>query len=351
MYDVGILNINSYSGINLAALIKAHPDLRLAAVVGRRSAGATLRALFPSWAGPDLPVLEEAPALDMVFSALPHGVAAQTLAPLVRAGTRVIDLSADFRLSDPAAYREWYGHEHPAPDLLPGAVYGLTELARDRLPGASLVACPGCYPTAAALALAPLMAEGLLDVEHGVIVDAKSGISGAGRTLRTESLFCEVDESVSAYGLEGHRHLPEIAQAAVSAAVGGTRGDAAVEAATAMPITFVPHLVPMTRGILATVYARPTIPVDRSTLHAIYQTYYRSSPCVRVSTTPPATKWTLRNNLCVVHPTVDARTGRLVIVSCLDNLVKGAAGQAIQNANLVLGLAETTGLPLQGVWP
>lgn len=351
MYDVGILNINSYGGINLAALIAAHPDLRLSAVVGHSSAGATLRALFPSWTGPDLPVLEEAPALDLVFSALPHGVAAQTLAPLVRAGTRVIDLSADFRLTDPAVYREWYGHEHPAPDLLPDAVYGLTELTRDRLPGASLVACPGCYPTAASLALAPLLAEGLLDVDYGVIVDAKSGVSGAGRTLRNESLFSEVDESVSAYGLEGHRHLPEIAQAAVVAAKGGTRGDEAVEAAAAMPITFVPHLVPMTRGILATVYARPTVPLDRSTLHAVYQAYYRSSPCVRISATPPATKWTLRNNLCIVHPSVDTRTGRLVIVSCLDNLIKGAAGQAIQNANLVLGLGETTGLPVQGVWP
>jgi len=341
--DVGILNINSYGGIGLANLVEAHPHLRLAAVAGHSSAGQTMRALFPFWDGPDLPALplDGLPPLDLVFSALPHVAAAEVLAPLVRAGTRVVDLSADFRLRDPVAYAAWYGHTHPAPDLLPDAVYGLTEIERDRVAAAALVANPGCYPPAPGLGLAPLMATGLLDVEHGAIVDATSGVSGAGRALKTASLFSEADEGVSAYALGGHRHLPEIEQTAAALARDG-RGP---------QITFVPHLAPMTRGILSTVYARPVEPIDAAALRALYRDYYRRSPCVRVSETPPSTKWTLRTNLCVVHPTVDARTGRLVIVSCIDNLVKGAAGQAVQNANLMLGLPEETGLPLRTDWP
>src|SRR5919108_458002 len=219
--DVGILNINSYAGIGLAALVEAHPTLRLCAVAGHGSAGQTLRALFPAWDGPDLPVLEALPPLDLVFSALPHVAAARAVVPLARAGTRVIDLSADFRLRDPAVYAQWYGHVHPAPDLLPDAIYGLTETDRARIAAATLVANPGCYPTAVGLGLAPALAAGLIDPDAGVIVDAKSGISGAGRTLKTESLFSEADESVAAYGLSGHRHLPEIEQTAAALARGG----------------------------------------------------------------------------------------------------------------------------------
>lgn len=342
MIDVGILNINSYGGIGLATLVDAHPALRLAAVAGHSSAGKTLRALFPAWGGPDLPVLEHLPPLDLVFSALPHVAAANTLAPLVRDSIRVIDLSADFRLRDPAAYAEWYGHAHPAPDLLPRAVYGLTEVWGDEVATATLVACPGCYPTATGLALAPVLAaRGVFNGGGHVVVDAKSGVSGAGRTLKTESLFSEADEGVAAYGLGGHRHLPEIEQTAKALSRDGMGAS----------ITFVPHLVPMTRGILATVYVRPHEPIDAAALRALYRDYYRRRPCVRVSDTPPSTKWTLRTNLCVVHPTVDERTGMIVIVSCIDNLVKGAAGQAIQNANLMLGLPEETGLPLRAVWP
>lgn len=341
MIDAGILNINSYAGIGVATLIEAHPRLRLAAVAGHASAGKTLRGLFPFWDGPDLPILEALPALDLVFSALPHVVAAAAVAPLARAGTRVVDLSADFRLRNPAVYQEWYGHAHPAPDLLPGAVYGLVETDRARIAAATLIANPGCYPTAAGLGLAPILAAGLVDVDAGVIVDAKSGVSGAGRTLKAESLFSEVDESVSAYGLAGHRHLPEIEQTAAALARGGT----------GPRITFVPHLIPMTRGILATIYATPTERVSPEALLSLYRDYYGRGPCVRIAETPPATKWTAHTNLCVIHPTVDTRTGRLVIVSCIDNLVKGAAGQAVQCANLMLGLPEETGLPLRGDWP
>jgi N-acetyl-gamma-glutamyl-phosphate reductase len=339
--EVGIININSYGGIGLANLIEAHPHIKLAAVAGHSSAGKTLRQIFPFWDGPDLPVLESLPPLDLVFSALPHVAAAETLAPLVRAGVRVVDLSADFRLRDAGTYVEWYGHEHPAPDLLRGAVYGLTEAARLQIYSAMLVANPGCYPTAAGLGLAPLLSAGLVDADAGVIVDAKSGVSGAGRTLKTESLFSEVDESVSAYALKGHRHLPEIEQIAATL----------LRESHSLPISFVPHLIPMTRGILATIYVKPTERLSATALLGLYQDYYATSPCVRVAETPPATKWTIHTNLCVIHPTVDKRTGRLVIVSCIDNLVKGAAGQAVQNANLMLGLPEETGLPLRGNWP
>jgi len=359
VYDVGILNINSYAGIGLATLIEAHPQLRLAAVAGHSSAGSTLRAIFPAWGGPDLPVLESllADGLDLVFSALPHVAAARALAPLARDGQRVVDLSADFRLRDAAAYAHWYGHEHPAPDLLARAVYGLTETAREAVAAATLVANPGCYPTATGLGLAPLLAAGLLDPIHGIIVDAKSGVSGAGRTLRTESLYCEATESVAAYGMDGHRHLPEIEQTVATLTGMGPGTGPGAESGTEelddarLAVTFIPHLVPMTRGILATIYARPTERLDAGALHSLYRDYYRRSPCVRVCDTPPATKWTSRTNLCAIHPTVDARTGRLVIVSCIDNLVKGAAGQAVQNANLMLGLPEALGLPLQADWP
>jgi len=216
----------------------------------------------------------------------------------------------------------------------------LTETARDEIAAATLVAAPGCYPTAAGLGLAPALNADLLNAASTIIVDAKSGVSGAGRTLKTESLFSEADESVAAYSLSGHRHLPEIEQTA-----------ARISPDSAPPITFVPHLVPMTRGILATIYMRPNEPIDAAALRGLYRDYYRRSPCVRVSDTPPSTKWTLRTNLCVVHPTVDERTGTIVVVSCIDNLVKGAAGQAIQDANLMLGLPEETGLPLRTDWP
>ena len=341
MIDVGILNINSYAGIGLASLLRAHPRMRLAAVAGHSSVGKSMRRLFPFWDGPDLPVLESLPPLDLVFSALPHVAAAQAVAPLARDGVRVIDISADFRLRDPGVYAQWYGHEHPAPDLLPRAVYGLVETSRSAIAGSTLIANPGCYPTAAGLGLAPVLAAGLVDTSAGVIVDAKSGVSGAGRALKSESLFSEVDESVSAYSLSGHRHLPEIEQTAADLARDGV-GPA---------ITFVPHLIPMTRGILATIYVTPVERVDASALQHIYRDYYGSSPCVCISETAPATKWTAHTNLCVIHPTVDRRTGRLVIVSCIDNLVKGASGQAVQSANLMLGLPEEIGLPLRGDWP
>jgi len=251
----------------------------------------------------------------------------------------VVDISGDFRLKDAGKYPEWYGFTHPAPALLEQAVYGLPELYRSQLTSAQLVANPGCYPTAAILALAPAVKEGL--IESTVIIDSKSGVSGAGRTLSLRAHFPEVNEDVSAYALEGHRHLPEIVQELEQVRLGW-----------APSITFVPHLIPMTRGILSTCYA-PLAGTGKSEaeIKQLYRDFYREEPFVRVVESPPHTKHTSGNNLCLVHPVVDRRAGRLIVISCIDNLVKGAAGQAVQNMNLMLGIPETTGLETMSVYP
>ena len=259
------------------------------------------------------------------------------VAPLVAGGVRVVDLSADFRLRDTAEYPRWYDFEHPAPELLGGAVYGLPELHRDSIRGAALVANPGCYATGAILALAPAVSAGLIGGD--IIVDSKSGLSGAGRALSLKTHFSETAENVQAYAVTGHRHLPEITQE-----LDGLNSKIRVA------MTFVPHLVPMTRGILTTAYA-PLAAGAAPDVAAVYREFYRDAPCVRVTDAPPHTKHTRGANQCLVYPTVDARTGRLVVVSCLDNLVKGAAGQAIQNMNLMLGLGETAGLEGLAVFP
>jgi N-acetyl-gamma-glutamyl-phosphate reductase len=252
---------------------------------------------------------------------------------------RIVDISADFRLPDPAEYERWYGGTHPAPDLLAGAVYGLPELYRKRIKETRLVANPGCYPTAAILALAPAVAAGL--ITGGIVVDAKSGISGGGRSLTLTNHYSEVNESTSAYALKGHRHLPEI-----------TNNLAALAPASPAPrVTFVPHLVPMTRGLLATCYADLVSGVDAARVRAAYEEFYAGHPCTRVLDVSPQTKWTSGTNLCLVHPAVDERAGRLVVMGAIDNLVKGAVGQALQNANLMLGLPETLGLPMRVTYP
>jgi len=344
MLRVGILNVTGYAGVELARILAGHPEARIVGVTGRSEAGKRLPEVFPHLHDLDLeirPTLEE--SVDVVFSALPHKASAEACLPFLRAGVPVVDISADFRLKDAGEYARWYGVSHPCPEYLETAVYGLTELNRPRIAGARLVANPGCYPTGALLALAPALKEGLILPE--VIVDAKSGVSGAGRSLSLGTHFSEVNESVSAYGLEGHRHLPEMVQELRPLA---REGD--------LRITFVPHLIPMTRGILTTCYAplRPgALPPGREAeaVRDLYRTFYRGEPFVRVVEAPPATKHTLGNNACLVYPTVDPRTERLVVVSVLDNLVKGASGQAVQNMNRMLGLEETLGLTATALYP
>ena len=337
MHKVGIINVTGYIGMELARLLSRHPGVELVSVTGRSAVGQRLGELVPHLATIDLVIAPELGDVEVAFSALPHRTSAQAVAAALEGGARVVDLSADFRLTAVSEYEQWYETVHPAPHLIGEAVYGLVELARPSIPPARLVASPGCYPTGALLALAPAVKEGL--IEPDIVIDAKSGVSGAGRTPSLATHFAEANESCSAYALEGHRHLPEIVQ--------GLRG---FDPGLGPRVTFVPHLVPMSRGILTTCYAHLKEGMAGK-VRALYSEFYLNEPFVRVVDVPPATKQTLGTNVCLVYPTVDARTGRLIVVSCIDNLVKGGAGQAVQAMNLMLGLPEAQALEAAAVYP
>ena len=350
---VGIINVTGYAGSELARLLHRHPEVNLVSVTGRSAAGQRLAEVFPHLAELDLPIQPELDAsVDLAFSALPHKASAEAVIPLLENGVKVVDISADFRLRDAARYQEWYQVTHPAPHYLEEAVYGLTELHHDEVAEARLVANPGCYPTSVILALAPVIKEGL--IEPDIVADSKSGVSGAGRGLSLAAHFSEVNENVQAYSVEGHRHLPEITQE-----LGLLASDKSEDAtsSSALKVTFLPHLVPMTRGILSSCYAPlkadafPSWEVAREELQTLYQEFYASDPFVRVTSSPPQTKQTLGNNMCLIYPTVDVRTGRLMVISCLDNLVKGAAGQAVQNMNVMYGFDESTALEALALYP
>ncbi len=339
-HKVGIAGVSGYAGVELLRLVLGHPHLELAALAGGSSAGRTVAQLWPGLAGhPGLPrvssmdELAEMDDLDFIFLALPHGVSGPWLAahPGLLDRTRVIDLGADFRLRDPAAYAAAYGRPHPIPALLDTAVYGLPELHGDRIPGARLVANPGCYPTATALAALPLVEAGLA---RWVVSSCVSGVSGAGRKPGARNLYCEVQESVVAYGLAGsHRHTPEMEQ---------TLG---------LPVSFTPHLVPMVRGMLATVCMGVTDNADLDAISGIYQGRLGDCPAVRLRDTAPATGEVRGTALAHVHVAVDAQR-RVVTATCaIDNLGKGASAQAVHNLNLMLGLPELTGLPTVPLLP
>ncbi len=334
---VAVVNGTGYGGVELLRLLRRHPAFEVVEATARSEAGRRVDEVFPQLAGMDLTFGEQVERAELIFVALPDEAAVACVPGYLRAGRRVVDLSAGFRLRNRALYPRWYGYEHPAPALLEAAVYGLAEWARAELPDAQLVAAPGCYPTAALLPLLPLLARGL--IEPDVIVDAKSGLSGAGRTLRLSSHYSEANEDVSAYGLGGHRHQPEIRQ------------QLELVADISIRLTFTPHLVPMTRGILATCYATPRPGVTFDDARAALERAYLGAPFVWVREQPPHTKWALGANLCYIAAAQDAEGERLILVSALDNLVKGAAGQAIQCANLMYGLEETAGLPCEGVDP
>ncbi len=342
-YQAAVVGGSGYTGAELLRLLSTHPDIDVVHVTAQSNAGAAVAELYPSLAAA-YPMLTYAPmdpaavdGLDLVFLAMPHG-ASQDFAPQVieRVG-HVVDLGADFRL--PAAeYTQWYGDVHRAPELIDRFAYGMVELYRDDIRATHQVAVPGCYPTAASLALAPLFAAGLVEPE--IIVDAMSGLSGAGRGLKTTSHFSEADESVSAYSLLTHRHTAEIEQ--VLTKVGGTRVHA----------LFTPHLVPMIRGMQATCHALPAVSgLSTASLLAMYREFYASEPFVVVVDEPPPTKAATGANTCLVTVRFDDRTGRVLALGVLDNLVKGASGGAVQNANVLLGLPETTALPTVGMWP
>ena len=294
----------------------------------------------PSWPAPTSIIEADLPDVDAVFLALPHGASAPLVPELVAQGRRVIDLGADYRLRRPADYERWYGFTHPAPELLAQAVYGLPEQHREQLlalQGAdvAIVGAPGCYPTTSLLGLYPLARAGLI---ADLVVDAKSGTSGAGRAAKSDLVFSEVNESVKAYGITGHRHISELEQELQAA---GPSPDANPGV---RDVDFVPHLIPMQRGILAACHVRPTRPVSAAELRELYDTAYAGEPFVRVVDQPPATSHVRGSNVAHVHPYLNERTGRILVVSVIDNLVKGAAGQAIQAFNLVHGLPEVAGL-------
>ena len=335
MIRTAILGASGYVGGELLRLIAAHPQLRASRLFGDSKAGLALGAVYPHLAGayPDAVIEKfEAGALDeadLVFAALPHGHSQRLAATILGKGVPFVDLGADFRLNDAATYECWYGHAHEAPQFLDKFVYGIPELHRDAIKTAKAVAAAGCYATAAILALRPLVEAGLVKPES-LIVDAASGVSGAGREAKEATGFSTVDGSLSAYGLLNHRHTAEMEMA-----IGGT-------------VLFTPHLVPMTRGILATCYGEATGSGDP--LEALRDAY-SAEPFVHVTDQPPATKWVSGSNGVQITARYDKRTNRVVALSAIDNLGKGAAGQMIQCANLMLGLDETTGLSSIGVYP
>ena len=338
-FRVGILGASGYTGVELLRLLASHPALEVAHAGADSNAGNLVADVAPGLAGAYAGVrfgaidAESVDGLDLVFCALPHGASGTLVGDLLGRVGHVVDLGADFRLHDAAAYPVWYGHEHPRPDLLADAAYGLPELFRQPLAGARLVAAPGCYVTASSLALAPFVRAGAVETT-GVVIDAYSGASGAGRVPKPNLHFCTVDEDLSAYGLLTHRHTPEIEQA------------------TGAQVLFTPHLAPISRGILATVYARPAAAgLTTEIALGVLSDAYAGERFVVVSERSPSTKSTLGSNVCQLTARVDPRTGWLVVLAALDNLGKGASGQALQCANLALGLDEGLGLPTVGLTP
>jgi N-acetyl-gamma-glutamyl-phosphate reductase len=339
---VAVIGASGYSGEELVRLLLHHPHAELVAVTSRQNAGQTLAQVFPKFAShpksktlrftePNAGLL--AKQAEVVLLALPHGVAAEYAVPLLDAGCLVIDLSADFRLKSPEIYREFYAHDHPAPDLLAGAVYGLPEIYREQIKTASLVASPGCYPTSILLPAIPLLKAGLIQ-PAGIIADSLSGVSGAGRKAEVDYLFCECNESVRPYGLPKHRHLSEIEE------------QLSLAADTKVVVQFTPHLIPVNRGILTTLYLEPAGKLTEENISACYVKAYGREPFVRLleGKALPDTKNVVGTNVIEIAWRLDPRTGRLVVMSAEDNLVKGASGQAVQSLNLLCGWPETAGL-------
>jgi len=342
--QVGILGASGYTGGELLRLLAGHGGMEVAMLSAERRAGRKLAEVFPHLStlqAPDLIKLDEMDysALDAVFCCLPHGTIQNVIAGLP-SHLKIVDLSADFRLRDPALYAEWYGHAHRAVELQKQAVYGLSELKRSEISAARLVANPGCYPTGPQLALAPLLAAQQI-VPEDIIIDAKSGVSGAGREAKTENLFSEVGEGVHAYGVARHRHAPEIDQGLSEAA------------GRPVSVSFTPHLIPMNRGILATLYVRLAGGASVAELRETLQQRYGPEPFVHI--TPegisPATRDVRGSNHCLIGLFADRVPERAILLTVIDNLVKGAAGQALQNMNLMCGLAETTGLSQAPLFP
>lgn len=341
---VAILGASGYTGAELVRLLSLHPDMQMTVLTADRRAGQTMDAVFPQFGGLNLPKLVSIDQVDWddvdgVFCALPHGTTQEVIAALPKR-LKVVDLSADFRLADTATYAQWYGHEHQAPELQKEAVYGLTELQRDEVKKARLVANPGCYPTSVQLPLVPLLAADLIQGDD-IIIDAKSGVSGAGRAAKEANLYCEVTEGLHAYGVASHRHAPEIEQGLSEAA------------RRPVLVNFTPHLIPMSRGMLSTIHVKLTEGTDARDLRNALQKFYAGEAFVRIlpEGVVPQTRHVRGSNNCLISVFADRIPGRAIILSVIDNLVKGASGQAIQNMNVMFGLPETTALQQQPLFP
>ncbi|MEW6219066.1 MAG: N-acetyl-gamma-glutamyl-phosphate reductase [Thermodesulfobacteriota bacterium] len=345
MVRVGIVGASGYTGVELLRLACSHPGIDVTLATSRQHAGQPVAAVFPHLKGrTDLSFVEPpaaslAESAELFFLAVPHQTAMAVVPGLLAAGRRVVDLSADFRLREPAVYEAWY-QLHTATDLLSEAVYGLPEIHRQEIRRARLVANPGCYPTSVILGLTPLLAAGLVDPDS-IIADSKSGTSGAGRGLSLGSLFCEVHDGFRAYKVASHRHTPEIEQELSQAA------------GRPLTVSFTPHLLPTSRGILSTMYARLLAKTTWADLDAVYRKAYAGEPFVRLygQDELPATQYVRGSNFCDIGFRVDPRTNRVIVVAAIDNLGKGAASQAIQNMNILCGLDETTGLLAAPLFP
>ncbi len=344
---VGIVGASGYGGVQLVRLLMDHPQIELVYLGGDSSAGKPFADIYPHLAhAVNLSVETVDPEIiahraEIVFLSVPNGLACQLAPKLLEKGCKVLDLSADYRFSNLATYTAWYGKERQDTAIAATAVYGLPEMFRDRIAEAQLVGCPGCYPTASLLALSPLLKQGLI-VPDTAIIDAKSGTSGGGREAKINMLLAEADNSLAAYGVARHRHTPEIEQ--ICSELAGRE----------VTVQFTPHLVPMVRGILATVYATLRDPgLVRDDLITIYRAFYRNSPWVKICDPGiyPQTKWACGSNLCYIGIEVDPRTSRVIVMSAIDNLIKGQAGQAIQCMNIMMGWDETLGLPKLGFYP
>ena len=343
---IAIVGSSGYTGGELMRILLNHPRVTVSAITSERSAGRPITAIFPHLASLTDLVCEPldpdaiAKKADFVFLALPHVTAQEAAFRFHKLGKKVVDLSADYRLSDPRVYEKWYEHAHQYPDLLGNAVYGLPELHRERIVKASLIANPGCYPTSAVLGLAPLTKKGMVDLQS-IVIDSKSGASGAGRSPSLAHHYPEVNEGFMAYKIGTHRHTPEIEQ------------ELSALAGTQITLSFTPHLVPMNRGILTTAYAKLAAPMDTARLHSLYQEYYKNEPFVRMLDVGqfPNVRNVRGSNFCDIGVYADPRTGRAVVVTAIDNLVKGASGQAVQNMNLMMGFDETEGIRFAGLFP
>ncbi|EFL50577.1 N-acetyl-gamma-glutamyl-phosphate reductase [Solidesulfovibrio fructosivorans JJ]] len=345
---VGLVGVTGYTGMELARILAVHPILRLTRATSRAEAGKPLRSLYPFLQGfraGDVGITEPdaadlAASCKLVFLAVPHGAAMDYAAELLTAGLSVVDLSADFRLADADVYASWYGLAHRHPDLLPDAVYGLPELYAPRIKKAKLVANPGCYPTSVILGLAPALSAGLIETD-GIVADSKSGASGAGRKAAVGTLFCEVHDSFRAYNLGKHRHTPEIEQ------------ELGKLAGADITVSFNPHLLPIDRGILSTIYTRLVTPATLEEIHARYDNFYADKPWVRVLPLGklPETRYVRGTMFCDIGLVLDPRTNRLIVVSAIDNLCRGASGQAVACANLMSGLPSDAGLHFAPMMP